>query len=173
MIRCYLAMKMGGLTPREIEQKSIEAKTLCTAYGIEGVSPWDKERVHYQLKDWDEPIGASKDLLILLTKLDKDEIRSCQAVIDIDGDKWSKGTALELGFNRYRLMRPTIFIDPDGYRSLRERESDYIAKDMEGACKMIKLRWGKRIQRIMWRLTVVWNPVCVWQRLKDEVMGWR
>lgn len=170
--KIYLAMKMGGITPRQIEEKSNNAITLCEAFGLIPVSPWTKERIHYQLQDWDEPITASPELLVTLTKLDKDEIRNCHVVIDIDGDQWSKGTALETGFNRYYLMRPTVYVSSDAYQSLRGREGDYVAKDLKQAIRLVKWRWGTRFKRILWRLVVVYKLSCIKQRLKDFWGGW-
>lgn len=173
MIRVYLALKMGGLTPRQLDEIVDKQLDLCHQFGIIGVSPWKKERVHYLDKDWDKPIQASPSLLKVLSKMDKDEIRSCQVLINTTGDKFSKGGEVETWFNRFYLWKPTLIVDPSSYQSLRGRESDLIVDNLSVALIMVKGYWGTRIKRMAWRLKVVYHPTRIIQRARDFIGGWK
>jgi hypothetical protein len=167
--KVYLAMKMTGLQAKEITEKSEKAKELMLKWGLNPVSPWDKEKNFY---DPEAIINAPTKDLYKMWKEDKQEVTSCHVVCDMDGNLFSRGTGVEVGYNRYALMRPTIFVDT-AMVSIRNFEADYIAQTIEDAAHKIASQWATPSKRRVWRLKTVWNFKVVWNRIKREIQGWR
>lgn len=173
MIKVYIAMKMTSLTPREVDWKVCYAKTLCRSFSVEATTAWDKEQSRYTKDQWDTPIYANTEELTLFSQIDKQMICDANAVIYLDGDQFSKGSEIEVWFNRFALMRPTLIVDKSSHHSLRVAESDIIVKDLLGALQVIRKRFYTRFQRILWRIMTVYNPRCMWKRILREIGGWQ
>lgn len=162
-------MKMTGLKAKDITAKSDRAKQVLKARSILSISPWDKERHIYKPE---EIVQAGHKLLTKIWGHDKQEVLECYGIIDIDGNLFSRGTGIETGFNRFGLMRPTIFVDA-AQNTIRNLEGDIVVNSIEEAAELINRLWGTRVQRWIWRLVTVWNPRAIWNRLTREAQGWR
>jgi nucleoside 2-deoxyribosyltransferase len=167
LCRVYLAMKLTGLKADEVCKKSLAAKMLCWNYGLQGVSPWDHQHVKNK-----KIIRASPGKLKRMWKKDKSLIESCHVLLDIDGDSFSKGTAMETGFMRYALMRPTVYVDR-GYSSVRQFDGDYVSPTIDRACSLIATRWGTQAKRQAWRMKKVYNLRSILRRWRRALGGWR
>ena len=167
--RVYLAMKMTGLKAQEITAKSDRAIEAMLKWGLDPISPWEKEKHLYKP---DEVVVAGEKDLYEMWKQDKDEVMSCDVLCDIDGHLFSRGSSVETGFMRFGLMRPTLFIDP-AFVSIRTFEADCVAQSVEQAASIIARRWGTWGKRIRWRLRVVWFPKTVFKRVYREFLSWR
>jgi nucleoside 2-deoxyribosyltransferase len=162
-------MKMTGLTAGEITKKSEQAKQIFIKHGLIPVSPWDKEKDMYK----DEDVIESKFAdLQKMWFADKREIESCDALVDLDGNRFSRGTGMEVGFMRYGLMRPVVFVEPNLPQSVRLFESDHLAYSIERAAAIIDLQWGKWQDRALWRVVHVWKFTKVLRRIWREIRGW-
>lgn len=168
-IKVYGAMKMTGLTAKEVDDTVKRAEIAFKQFNIELISPWYWERSHYKPTD---KIMAKPGDLVKFWKRDKQAIEDAHIVVDLDGDRFSKGTSAETGFQRYGLMRPVVYVDT-GYHSVRVLEGDMVVPSVEEAASLISQMWSTRIQRILWRLTNVWTPKKVWKRIIREARGWR
>jgi len=160
-------MKLTGRKAKDVTVESDRAKLVFKAYGIEAVSPWDKEKYLYES---DDTIGATQGVLCPIWADDKTMIRSCQGVCDITGNLFSRGASLETGMNRYGLMRPTVWVDTAN--SVRNLDGDLVVKTVEEAALLISQRWGTWLKRVTWRLKTIWNPRSVWIRIKEELRSW-
>lgn len=167
--KVYMACKMTGLKASELSATVEKAEKAFKQFGIEVSSPWYWEKSHYKPTD---TIMAKPGDLIKFWKRDKQAIEDAHIVVDLDGDRFSKGTSAETGFQRYGLMRPVVYVDT-GYNSVRVLEGDMVVPTVEEAASLISQVWGTRIQRILWRLTNVWTPKKVWKRIIREARGWR
>jgi nucleoside 2-deoxyribosyltransferase len=167
--KVYVAHKMTGLKAKDITAKSDHAKKVLKDRGIQSISPWDKEKHLYKP---DEIVSAGHKLLTKIWEKDKQEVLDCMGVIDIDGDLFSRGTGMEVGFCRYGLMRPTIFID-HATNTIRNLESDLVVATIEEAADIMNYLWGTRWKRWTWRLTNVWSMSKVLNRFRRELQSWR
>lgn len=162
-------MKLTGLKAEDITQQVDRAKTVLEAYNLVVISPWDHEKNAYKPSD---VVKASPAQLGHFWHRDKELIESCHVVVDLNGDLFSKGTSLETGFNRYCLMRPTIWIDTS-YTSVRKLEGDLVCHDLYEAGAWIHQLWRTRKKRILWRLKTIWSLRKVVKRILREIGGWR
>ena len=167
--KVYIAMKMTGLEAGAITVKNDHAKKELKERGIESISPWDKEKHLYKPHDI---VQAGHKILTKIWQKDKSEVMECYGVIDIDGNLFSRGTGIETGFNRFGLMRPTIFVD-NATNTIRNLEGDLVVASIQDAAELINRLWGTRLKRWLWRLTVVWSLKSIWNRITRELQGWR
>lgn len=171
MTRVYLAMSFTGRRAEAISKEMKKAKAIFSKHKLDLISAWDRERGYYE----DDEIvgkGLEKDILRILWIQDKFDIERSQVVCAVHTRKFSKGAACEAAFNRYALMRPTVWCDT-GYESVRMLEDDAVFDTLEECARHIDKHWGTWYKRVWWRLTHIYTPKVVWKRVKRFIAGWR
>lgn len=171
MTRVYLAMSFTGRRASAITKEVEQAWGIFLGHGLELVSAWDRERFMYKAEDI---VGktTTREMLGTLWKEDKEDIENAHVVCAVHTRKFSKGAACEAAFNRYALMRPTVWVDT-GYESVRMLEDDAVFKTLGEAAEYIDKMWGTWYKRVWWRLTTIYSYGRLLTRVKRFTRGWR
>lgn len=168
--KIYVALKLTGRKAGSVNRDDAKIKRIFKKKGLTVLSPWDHEKHKYK---WNDTIQASPaDLTKAFWPRDKQLIREAHVLCDTTGYLFSRGAGMETGMTRYGLMRPTVWIDTVLF-SVRTLEGDLVVANAKEAAKEIAKKWGTPWKRRMWRLKTVWNPRCIFNRVVDEIRGWR
>jgi hypothetical protein len=149
MIKVYLAQAMTFLSKKEVYEQDRKASTILRSYGIEVLSPVEKEKV--EASD-EKLIQQSESEFKKYWKDDKQMIRDAHVLLDISGYSTSEGVRHEIGYARYALFMPIVRIHPKLGLSVARFEDDQIVKTVEEAAQLIVSEYGTRWLRMKWRI---------------------
>lgn len=148
----YLGIPMTGYDQHQMVEVSKAALEICKKYGLVGWSPVLHEHVP------DKKIKLKADhSLDWKWPMDKDALNNCFAFANLRADEKSFGCEDEYGRHRYSEWQPCVRVSPKhskGYWSIANYQTDYLAPDWEDGARALSEKFGKRSQRIQWKLGI-------------------
>lgn len=163
-VRIYLATPMTGLYCDEIWVKAINDSQKYEKEGVTVVTPIAGEGIpfdHVKLQD-----RTPEEMRRVWKFKDKGAIKDTHVLVYECPDRWSQGVAHELVLARGVLWKPVVFVGRNAGFITRE-EDDYVAMTHEEAAMVVRLRWGTRRKRIIWRLKMLNRCLLGW--LADQL----
>ena len=160
MLKVYLAQAMTGLDSNQVYYKAIRSVEKFMSKGILVISPVIEEGI--------QPYTGNIDAGVKLRyywKRDKEFIRQCFCVVDLDADLKSEGVSHEVLYGRYCLWRPVVRISlrhSTGYFSVASLEDDIIVGNIEEAIEKINELWGTWSKRRKWQLKMYSRCLLKW-----------
>lgn len=148
----YCCHKMTG---RFCDELWVEADKVCRAlrnYGFEPLNPIVEEGIpneHILLEQTDN------SLLKLHWKRDKEILKQCHLVLDVQSCNNSDGVGVELGITRFCYWKPVIRIFPNMGFSISRYEYDWVVNDLYTALQVMKQQFGTKHQILWWRLKML------------------
>ncbi len=145
---------MTGRTMRELVAEAWADRLVLNRMCIRVIDPVIEEKV----PDMDKPLTSlDEQELKLKWYADKRFIREVDAVIHTNADLYSKGGMLEVGYNRFFLWAPTVWVsskEAAGHLTVAKFEMDVICGNVSAAGYMVNARWKTWWQRFKWRLPI-------------------
>jgi hypothetical protein len=163
MLNVYLAQGMTGYKKSEQVQLAKHAVGVFASRGIATLSPVLEEGVK------DEPGVVTNNSVDLDWKwygLDKPALKyKCFVLCVLTADLKSFGCEREQMLMRGCYFRPMVIVSPRhaaGYKSIANKEDDYIAGSVEEAAAYIDVMWGTWMKRRKWQMKMYSGSILKW-----------